>query len=130
MEKRMKKKELIELLKSLKVNYEEFWVLSSSSLVLRDLFPDAGDLDIAITEEGLRQLEINFNLKQKENGWYIVKDKVECVLDKKEAWKIEKVGNYNVESLTKYFDYLKNSTRKEDEIKYKIVKKQLELRKK
>ena len=90
MEKRMNKEELIKLLESLKIDKNEFWILSSGALVMREIYPDAGDLDIAVTERGLQQLKDNYNLKQKENGWYIVNDKVECVLDTKEDWKIEK----------------------------------------
>lgn len=126
MENRMNKDELLELLQSLKINKEEFWVLSSSALVLRGLFDSAGDLDIAVTEKGLEELKTNYNLKQKENGWYIVNEKIECVLDTKEDWKIEKYGEYYLESLTKYFEYLKNSTREKDKIKYDIVKRELE----
>ena len=126
MQNRMNKDELLELLQSLKINKEEFWVLSSSALVLRGLFDSAGDLDIAVTEKGLEELKTNYNLKQKENGWYIVNEKIECVLDTKEEWKIEKYGDYYLESLTKYFEYLKNSTREKDKVKYKIVKRELE----
>lgn len=126
MEKRMKKEELLDLIKTLNIDAEEFWVVSSSALVLRDLFEDAGDLDIAVTQKGLEQLKNNFNLIQKENGWYKVNDKVECVLDVKEDWKVEKYGDYYLESLTKYFEYLKTSTREKDKVKYEIVKKQLE----
>lgn len=125
MEKRMEKEELLNLIESLKIDDEEFWVVSSSALVLRGLFPDAGDLDLAVTEKGLEQLKKNFNLKQKENGWYIVNDKVECVLDTKEDWKVEKVGKYYLESLEKYFEYLKTSKREKDKIKYDIVKEEL-----
>ena len=128
MEKRMSKQELLELIESLNVDPNEFWVLSTSALVLRDLFPDAGDLDMAVTEKGLEQLKINFDLKQKENGWYIVNDKVECKPDTMEDWKVEKYGDYYLESLTKYFDFLKESTREKDKVKYKIVKKELEKR--
>ena len=123
---RMNKEKLLELLENLKIDKEEFWILSSSALVLRDLFDSAGDLDIAVTEKGLQELKANYNLKQKENGWYIVNDKVECVLDTKEDWKIEKYGDYYLESLTKYFEYLKNSNREKDKVKYEIVKKKLE----
>lgn len=129
MEQRMNKEELLELMSDLKIDSNEFWVLSSSALVLRDLFPNAGDLDIAVTEEGLKQLKESYNLKQKENGWYIVNEKIECVLDQKEDWKIEKVGQYNLESLEKYFDYLKTSTREKDKVKYEIVKEKLESKK-
>lgn len=126
MDKRMKKEELLELIDSLEIDKEEFWVLSSSGLVLRDLFEDAGDLDMAVTEKGLEQLKQKYNLKQKPNGWYIVSDNVECLVDAKEDWKIEKVGDYYVESLAKYFDYLKSSTREKDKIKYEIVRRKLE----
>jgi len=125
MEQRMNKEELLNLMNNLKIDSNEFWVLSSSALVLRDLFPNAGDLDIAVTEEGLKQLKENYDLKQKENGWYIVNEKIECVLDQKEDWKIERVGKYNLESLEKYFDYLKTSTREKDKVKYEIVKEKL-----
>jgi len=129
MEKRMEKEELIKLIESLNIDVEEFWVLSTSALVLRDLFKDAGDLDLAVTEKGLNELKNKFNLKQKENGWYIVNEKVECVLDSKEDWKIEKVGKYYLESLEKYFEYLKTSTREKDKIKHDIVKNELMKRK-
>ena len=129
MEKRMEKEELIKLIESLNIDTEEFWVLSTSALVLRDLFKDAGDLDLAVTEKGLNELKNKFNLKQKENGWYIVNEKVECVLDTKEDWKIEKEGKYYLESLEKYFEYLKTSTREKDKIKYDIVKRELMKRK-
>lgn len=122
----MGKDELIELIESLNISKEEFWVLSSSALVIRGLFKDAGDLDIAVTEEGLRQLKNNFNLTQKENSWYIVTDKVECVLDVKTEGNPVKYGDYYLESLEKYFEYLKNSNREKDKIRYQIVKEELE----
>jgi len=85
MEKRMNKEELVKLIESLKLDKNEYWILSSGALVLRGIYPDAGDLDIAVTEKGLKELKGNYNLKKKENGWYIVNDKIECVLDTKEA---------------------------------------------
>ena len=121
MDKRMNKKELIELINTLKINKEEYWILSSSALVLRDIYPDAGDLDIAVTEKGLEELKNNYNLKQKENGWYIVNDKIECVVDTKEEWKIEKVGNYNLESIEKYYKFLKESKREKDKARIPLV---------
>lgn len=125
MEKRMNKDELINLIESIQIDFEEFWILSTSALVLRGLFPNAGDLDIAVTKKGLEQLKQKYNLQQKENGWYTVNDKIECVLDNKETWKIEKYGKYNLESLEKYFEYLKNSIREKDKIRYEIVRKEL-----
>ena len=121
MEKRMNKEELIELIESLKIDREEFWILSSGALVLRGLYPDAGDLDIAVTEKGLQQLRENYNLIEKANGWYIVNDKVECILDTKEPWKIEKWGEYNLQSIEKYYEFLKESNREKDKARIPLL---------
>lgn len=110
----MVKKELEKLIESLKIDRDEYWILSSGALVLRGILTDAGDLDIAVTKKGLEELMENYNLKQKENGWYIVTDKIECVLDTKEDWKIEKLGGYNLESIKKYYSYLLQSKREKD----------------
>lgn len=129
---RMNKQELLELLKTLKINKEEFWILSSSALVLRNLFPDAGDLDIAVTDIGLEELKQNYNLKQKENGWYIVSDKIECVCDgKKENLKYqpELIENYYVQNLQEYYEYLLSSNREKDKKRIDIVKEELDKRK-
>lgn len=125
---RMNKEELLKLLKTLKLNKEEFWILSSSALVLRNLFPDAGDLDIAVTDKGLEELKKNYNLKQKENGWYIVNDKIECVCDgAKENLKYqpELIDGYYVQNLKEYYEYLLNSNREKDKLRINIVKEKL-----
>ena len=121
MKERMNKQELIELIESLKIDKEEFWVVSSGALVLRGIYPDAGDLDIAVTEKGLRQLMENYNLIKKDNGFFTVTDKVECVLETKEQWKIEKVDNYNLENIKKYYNYLTQSEREKDKLRIPIV---------
>lgn len=121
MEKRMNKDELIELIESLKLDKNEYWILSSGALVIRGIYPDAGDLDIAVTEKGLQELKNNYNLKQKENGWYIVNDKIECVLDTKEEWKIEKYGDYILQSIEKYYDFLINSNREKDKARIPLI---------
>lgn len=128
---RMNKEELLKLLETLKLDKEEFWILSSSALVLRGLFPDAGDLDIAVTDKGLEELKQNYNLKQKENGWYIVNDKIECICDgKKENLKYqpELVENYYVQNLEEYYNYLLNSNREKDKLRINIVKEELDKR--
>ena len=65
MSERMRKKELLEVIKNLKISINEFVIVSSSSLVLRDILEDAGDLDLAVTVRGLEQLKDNYQLKQK-----------------------------------------------------------------
>lgn len=117
MEKRMNKEELLELLKNLKIDRKEFWVLSSGALVLRDIYDSAGDLDIAVTNIGLQQLKENYNLISKGKGWYIVNDKIECVCDGEMSnlkYMPEKCGDYYVQNIREYLEYLRNSEREKD----------------
>jgi len=119
----MNKEKLIDLIESLGIDYNEFWILSTGSLVLRGLWDKANDLDIAVTEKGLKELHSKYNLIQKENGFYIVNDMVECVQDTKDDYKVEKVGKYYLQSLEYYYEYLDGTKRDKDKEKYKIVKK-------
>ncbi len=117
----MKKDELIQLIETLKLDRSEFWILSSGALVIRGIYPDAGDLDIAVTDKGLQQLKNNYNLKKKANDWYIVNDKIECVVDTKEPWKIEKIGEYNLQSMESYYKFLKESNREKDKARIPLI---------
>ena len=119
----MKKEKIVELVESLGLDYDDFWILSTSALVLRDLWDKANDLDIAVTEKGLKELQSKYNLVRKENGFYIVNDMVECVQDTKDDYKVEKVGKYYLQSLEYYYEYLDGTKRDKDKEKYKIVKK-------
>lgn len=108
------KKELEKLISTLKIEKSEYWILSSASLVLRGIYDSAADLDLAVTEKGLKEL--------KENGWYIVNDKVECILDEKMPNKIEKFGEYYLQDIYDYYDFIKNSNREKDKKRIPLVK--------
>lgn len=127
---RMNKEELINLINSLKVSKEEFWVISSGALVMRDLIPDAGDLDIAVTEKGLSQLKENYNLIQKPSGFYIVNDKVECVCNglKENLKYMPESTEYGIylQNINEYLEYLLVSEREKDIKRIPIVKKYIE----
>ena len=116
--------------KLVNIDKEEFWVLSSGALVLRDIFENAGDLDIAVTIKGLEQLKENYNLIEKENGWYIVNDKVECVCDgnKEELkYKPEKLDcGYFAQNIFEYLEYLKLSSREKDIARIPLVESYIE----
>lgn len=121
MKKRMNKEELIKLIESLKLNKNEYWILSSGALVIRGIYPGAGDLDIAVTEKGLEELKKNYNLKEKGEGWYTVSDEIECVLDTKDEWKVERFGEYKLQSIEAYYDFLKRSVREKDKARIPLV---------
>ena len=121
MEKRMNREELIKLIESLKLEKNEYWILSSGALVIRGIYPDAEDLDIAVTEKGLEELKKNYDLKQKANGWYMVNEKIECVVDSKEPGKIEKFEGFNLQSIDMYYEFLKASKRGKDIARIPLV---------
>ena len=126
MDKRMNKAALLDLLNTLKIDKSEFWVLSSGALVLRGVYESAGDLDIAVTFKGLEQLKKNYTLKEKDNGWYIVNDKVECVCDgniEDLKYKPEKLNcGYFAQNILEYLEYLNSSTREKDIERIPLVK--------
>ena len=130
MHERMNKGELEKLISTLKIEKGEYWILSSASLVLRGIYDSAADLDLAVTEKGLKQLKENYNLVQKENGWYIVNDKVECVLDTKEPYKIEKFGEYYLQDIYDYYNFIKNSNREKDKKRIPLIENYINTRKK
>lgn len=126
---RMNKEELLELLKTLKIDKEEFWVLSSGALVLRGIYPDAGDLDIAVTDKGLEELKRNYNLKFKGEKWFTVSEQIEGICDgKKEElkYKPEKIGEYYVQNIQSYLEFISNSKREKDKERIPMVKKYIE----
>ena len=52
----------------------------------------------------MEELHKNYDLKEKGEGGYTINEKIECVLDTKEPWEIEKVGEYNLQSIEKYMN--------------------------
>lgn len=128
-QERMNKEELVELIESLKLNKNEYWILSSGALVIRGIYPDAGDLDIAVTEKGLQELKNNYNLQEKRKGCYIVQDRIECVVDTKEARKMEKYEGFNLQSIEMYYEFLKNSSREKDKSRIPLIEDYMKNRK-
>lgn len=129
MDTRMNKEELINLLKTLKISKEEFWILSSGALVLRGIYPDAGDLDIAVTNKGMEELKKNYRLIPKECGlgqFYKVTENIECVCDGDKEnleFQPEKIGDYYVQNIYQYLNFLKNSEREKDKKRIPLVEK-------
>lgn len=94
---------------------------------LRGIYPDAGDLDIAVTNKGMEELKQNYNLIPKDCGFrnfYKVTENVECVCDgdKEELeFQPERVGEFYVQNIFQYLDFLKNSTREKDKKRIPLV---------
>ena len=71
----------------------------------------------------MEELHKNYDLKEKGEGGYTINEKIECVLDTKEPWKIEKVGEYNLQSIEKYYEFLKESSREKDKARIPLIEK-------
>lgn len=123
----MNKLELINLIDSMELDKDEFIVLSSSALVLRGIMENAGDLDIAVTNKGLEYLNNKYNLIKKDNDWYKVTDDIECVLDNMKGKK-ELLGNYYVQDINDYLEYLKSSNREKDKLRIPMVEEYIRTR--
>lgn len=126
MEKRMNKQDLIKLINTLRLNKEEFWVICSGALVLRDLLPDAGDLDIAVTNIGMEELRQNYDLKRLKERFYSISEGIECVdVGKKihQKYQPELIGDIYVQNIYDYLDYLESSERPKDKERIPMVKK-------
>ena len=130
---RLKKDEILEILSTFKCSKDEFWLVSSSALVLRGIFPDAGDIDMAVTDKGLEELKNNYDLKPKGRGWYQVTDNIECVCDgpmEELKYHPEIACDYYVQNIEEYYyEYLKTSTREKDIARIPIVEEYIKTRK-
>ena len=120
MEERMNKEQVISLIESINLDIEDFTILSSSGLVLRGIMETAGDLDIAVTMKGLNRLKEQFDVRKKNEFFYTVTDKIECVQDDM-IGKRTKIGNYYCQNIIEYLNYLKNSEREKDKLRVALV---------
>lgn len=82
-------------------------------------------MDIAVNDRGLKELKENYNLIPKENSnFYKVTENIECVCDgakSKLKYKPEKIGEFYVQNIYEYLNYLKSSEREKDKKRIPIV---------
>lgn len=118
----MNKSKIINELKKLNLNKDEFWVIGSSSLVLRDLLESANDIDIAITKSQFDKLNNLVYLGENHNcKWYRINDNVECCIDTFSSDKVEYLYPFNLLRLEYYYEIIRNSNREKDLIKKDIL---------
>ena len=124
----MKKDEIINEINKLKIDKDEFWVIGSASLVLRDIIDSANDIDLALTTKGYNELKEqmsltylgeNYNLK-----WYRINDYIEFCIDIKSSNKVDSILPFNLLNLEYYYNnHLANSVREKDREKKELVEK-------
>ena len=125
----MKKIELLNLLKELNFPKDEYYVLSSASLVLRGIRKEANDLDLCISEELFNEIKDKYNLAEgnkNECGFYKINDNLEIVVNKKEDFKMEIGEKYNLEDLQTILDFKIKRNKPKDQKDIENIKKHLE----
>ena len=120
----MNRKEIIEEINKLNLDKNEFWVVGSSSLVLRNILEESKDIDLAITNKEYESIKENLTyLGTNHNSeWYKLNDIIECCIDSFTKDKVEVEYPFNLIRLDYYYDnFLKDSTRDKDIEKKKLV---------
>lgn len=102
------KEQLLKLVNSLELPKEEYYILSSGSLLLYELRDFANDLDLCVSEELFKQMinKFNIDIKNKNScGFYRVNDLIEVCVNKKQDFIRNFKDGYPVETLENILQY-------------------------
>ncbi len=122
----MNKEKIVNEINKLRLDKDEFWVLGSSSLVLRGIINQANDIDLAITsklyEELVKKCELTYLGTNHNSKWYRISDSIECCVEEFNNKKVELAEPFNLIDLEYYFNnFIKNSTREKDKVKQELL---------
>ena len=123
----MNKIQVLKLLSDLKISKDKYVILSSASLVIRDIYEECGDIDIAVFDDGFEELKQNYELFDKGNNWYKINDDIECVVGSKNL-KREKYKGFYLQDIHQYYDYVKSKNRDKDKDRISILEKYIKER--
>lgn len=108
----MNKEELIKLLNTLKLPKDEYVIINTGSLVLRDFKEKAGDLDLHVTKECFYYIKNNFDIFDKDperklqDPFYAFKDyNAEFFVHDKNELIYDYIAGYKVQQLLPILDY-------------------------
>lgn len=118
----MNKIQVLKLLNDLKISKDKYVILSSASLVIRDIYEECGDIDIAVSLDGFEELKRNYDLIDKGNNWYKISDDIECVVESKNLEK-EKYNEFYLQDIHQYYDFVKSKNREKDKERISILEK-------
>ena len=118
----MNKIQVLKLLNDLKISKDKYVILSSASLVIREIYEECGDIDIAVSLDGFEELKRNYDLIDKGNNWYKISDDIECVVGSKNLKK-EKYNEFYLQDIHQYYDFVKSKNREKDKERISILEK-------
>ena len=118
----MNRIQVLKLLNDLKISKDKYVILSSASLVIREIYEECGDIDIAVSLDGFEELKRNYDLIDKGNNWYKISDDIECVVGSKNLKK-EKYNEFYLQDIHQYYDFVKSKNREKDKERISILEK-------
>jgi len=123
----MNKEKIIEEISKLGLNKDNFWVIGSSSLVLRGILDTANDIDLAMTNDEFLKIKERIDLiylGEKYNvKWYKINNIIEFCIDQIDDGKVDSCNTFNLLNLKYYYDnFLKNSNREKDKEKKQKIR--------
>lgn len=104
----MNKEKLLELVNSLDLPKEEYYILSSGCLLLYGLREQAKDLDLCVSTELFKDMITRFSIdlsSKNDCGFYRLNDLIEVVVNDREQFNREFKDGYPVESLQSILNY-------------------------
>lgn len=107
----MKKKRIIEIIKKLNIKKNDFCILGSASLVIRNIKKEAKDIDIAITKSSLDIIKNNYILEKVAVDKYktnILECEVEFIIKTKNEMNTEFIDSYPLQDLNKLLENKKS----------------------
>lgn len=126
----MNKKELLNLVDTLNLPKEDYFILSGGALLMAGLREQTNDLDIGITKKGFETLKEKYSLKltYKNIPKYEITDKIECMLVEKLESDIIYIDNYPCQSLISIYNFKKRINREKDRADILAIEKYLNIK--
>lgn len=121
----MNKEEFLELLDSLGLPKEEYYILGSGSLLLYGIRAKAADLDLCVSNELFEGMITKFNIDlstKNECGFYRLNELIELVVNDKKNFNRSFRDGYPVESLQVILNYKINRNALKDQEDIKNIK--------
>ena len=112
----MNKEQLIELVNSLELPVDEFYILGSGSLLLYGIRQIANDLNLCVSNELFKILATKYVIKEKNScGFYQLTDNIEIVINSKQDFTRDFVNGYPVEKLERILEFKKSRNKEKDQ---------------
>ena len=125
----MNKDYIEKLLKKLNIMKDEYYIVGSSSMVIRGIRYIAGDLDLCMTEKAFEELKTRYNIEKTNKGYdnlYKLNDEIEFFVNSKEKFKMEYVHGWPLEDIHVLLDFKLKRNDEKDQKDIIRIKKYLE----